>query len=207
MIIATVKTCPQRWPLYRALVKNFAQLKMPMPLRTFQTPESRHSPAVNSRLNARAALAHCDQHLPNDPFSWALFLEDDVLLHAELPHALDWLVQRGAEVGVDCWYLCNRKNGSRRQFQESGFVINDLGSHAQGSHALLIPKRHLKRMLATHWRGAADSAMFAALQGANTKIFQIVSPVLAEHRGEYSTFCPQQPQQLKVNHANPSNPD
>ena len=205
MILACARTCAQRWTSFCALRRNFDRLEFPLPLRTFQTSESEDDPPVNSRLTARAALAYCEKHLPDEPASWALFLEDDVVLHQPLRDHLDWLVEYGMEQQVDCWYLCNRRNPVQCQFQENGFVINELGWPILGSHALLIPRRHLQPMLARHWKRPCDAEIFRAMRHTGMRVLQIIHPVLAEHRGEFSTFNPTQRQKLEINYADSPN--
>lgn len=112
------------------------------------------------------------------------------------------LVRVGDREGVDCWYLCNRKNAVARQFRLGDAVVNELAYPVFGAHALLFPKRHLAAMLAGHWSQVSDLAMFAAIRHAELKVWQVVRPVLAEHVGVVSTFDPEgRPQTLEVNHA------
>src|SRR5438552_7252053 len=122
MIIATVRTCERRWKSYQEVVRNFARLNFPFPLRTFQTAECLSHSGVNSRLTARAALAYCNRHLPDTPRSWALFLEDDIILYSELKDLLAALTYWGALGEVDCWYLCNRKTPFEKQFRIGDIV-------------------------------------------------------------------------------------
>ena len=206
MIIASVRTCSWRWNSFCAVRRNFERLEFPFPLRTFQTAEAEDDPPVNSRLTARMALAYCEKHLPDEPDSWALFLEDDVFLYEALRDHLDWLVEYGTAQGVDCWLLCNRKNPVTRQFCENGLVINELGWPILGSHALLLPKRHLAPMLVRHWKHPCDAEMFRAIRHSEMRVWQVIHPVLAEHRGEFSTFNPTQRRKLEINHADSPNP-
>ena len=223
MIIACVRTCSQRWKLFSALLKRVESLSFLFEMRSFHTLEAEADACINSRLTARAALSYCDKHLPEEDASWMLFLEDDIDVRRELRDAIDWLAAYGTQHQVDCWYLCNRKNRITRQFHENGFVINELAWPVLGSHALLIPRRHLKPMLDRHWTRNVDSEMFAAMRESafnlrsnfphlrslspfggegSLRVLQVISPVLVEHRGEYSTFNPNHRFKLEVNHAN-----
>ena len=65
MMLATVITCPQRWAHYRRFLVNFAALNLGFPLRTFQTKDCLGDAFANNNLNARAALAYADKHLPD----------------------------------------------------------------------------------------------------------------------------------------------
>ena len=198
-MLATVITCPQRWEHYQRMRCNFAALNLGFPLRTFQTREALDRPRVNNNLNARAALAYGDAYLPDG--GWLLYLEDDVELHPALAAMLPELVRVGDREGVDCWNLCNRKNTVWRQFTLGDAVVNELAYPVNGAHGLLIPKRHLSRMLG-HWDDVSDLAMFAALHRPGWKMWQVVRPVLVEHVGVVSTFDESQtPQPLEVNHA------
>ena len=80
-------------------------------------------------------------------------------------------------------------------------VINELAYPALGAHGLLIPKRHLGAMLATHWAEVSDLAMFAAINHPALRIWQVVNPVLVEHIGVVSTSTPDLIKTLEVNHA------
>ena len=82
MILATVTTCPQRWNHYQQLRRNSDEVKLNYALRTFQTSECADTPLANNNLNARAALAYADRHLPEQPDNWLLYLEDDVVSQA-----------------------------------------------------------------------------------------------------------------------------
>ena len=216
MILATVITCPQRWDHYRRLLRNFAALNLPFPLRTFQTSECLGNAYANNNLNARAALAYADKHLPTA--GWLLYLEDDVVLSPRLAELLPSLVELGDSQNVDCWYLCNRKNQVERQCRMRGLTVNELAYPVFGAHGLLIPKRHLAPMLATHWADVSDLAMFAAMKGTPhpdcvhplpigcgegqaLRIWQVVDPVLVEHIGVVSTYAPDRIKTLEVNHA------
>ena len=200
MMLATVITCPQRWQHYRRFLVNFAALNLGFPLRTFQTKDCLGNAYANNNLNARAALAYADKHLPEG--GWLLYLEDDVVLTPQLRDALPVLVELGDSQNVDCWYLCNRKNAVARQFRLGEAVVNELAYPVFGAHALLLPKRHLAAMLVGHWSQVSDLAMFAAIRHAELKVWQVVRPVLVEHVGVVSTFDPEgRPQTLEVNHA------
>ena len=146
-------------------------------------------------------MSYADRLLPNDPQSWLLYLEDDVFLSRELPALLPDLIRIGARDNVDCWYLCNRKNPVTEQYRNGTMVINRLEYPVHGSHGLLLPKRHLRTMLDSHWNQTADLAMFAAIYHSEMKILQVVQPVLVEHLGEISTYNPQTRMKLEVNHA------
>ena len=200
MIFASVITCPQRWDHYQRFLRNFAALNFDFPLRTFQTKECHSSAFANNNLNARAALSFANRHLPDG--GWLLYLEDDVVLSPSLPALLPQLVELGESQRVDCWYLCNRKNQFERQCQLGGMVVNELAYPVFGAHGLLIPKRHLARMLATHWAEVSDLAMFAAINHSALRIWQVVRPVLVEHIGTVSTYAPDRIKTLEVNHAN-----
>ena len=198
-MLASVITCPRRWEQYRAFLRNFAALNLGFPVRTFHTPEALDRPRVNNNLNARAALAYADKHLPDG--GWLLYLEDDVILHPALAAMLPELVRVGDREGVDCWNLCNRKNPVERQFRIGSLVVNELAYPVCGAHGLLIPKRHLTRMLGA-WNDVSDLAMFAAIHRPDWKMWQVVRPVLVEHVGFVSTFDETHtPQTLEVNHA------
>ena len=160
MMLASVITCPRRWEHYQRMRRNFDALNLGVPLRTFQTSEALERPRVNNNLNARAALAYADKHLPDG--GWLLYLEDDVILHPALADALPELVRVGEREGVDCWNLCNRKNPIERQFVVGSLVVNELGYPACGAHGLLIPKRNVAQMLGP-WNDVSDLAMFAAI--------------------------------------------
>jgi hypothetical protein len=201
VIIATVTTCPQRWDHYQRLRRNFDALELRIPLRTFQTPECAANPFANNNLNARAALAYANQHLPDEPVSWLLYLEDDVSINPALPRLLPTLLALGQRDSVDCWFLCNRKNPVLEQRRAEGMVLNRLGYPIDGSHGLLLPKRHLRRMLDAHWGQTADRSMFAAIHSLSWNVFQIVEPLLVEHLGEYSTYNPNIRRELEVNYA------
>ncbi|HTD87787.1 MAG TPA: hypothetical protein VK850_14520 [Candidatus Binatia bacterium] len=201
MILATVITCPQRWTQYQKLRCNFDDLQFPFPLRTFQNPENLESPFVNNILNARAAIQFAERRLPDNNASWLLYLEDDVRLAPEFPRFLPVLVDPGQREQVDCWYLCNRKNFSERRFAMEGMIVNHLSFPAKGSHALLLPHRHLRTILDAHWGDLSDQCIFRAL-GPTAKIWQIVHPVLVEHLGEISTFNPDVRQHLEINTCN-----
>jgi hypothetical protein len=205
MILATVTTCPQRWWEYHRLRRNYAGLGFHFPLRTFQSGEALHNPRVNNNLNARAALTYAARRLPDDPLSWMLYLEDDIRLRLELSEYLPFLIETGARDGIDCWYLCNRKNPVKSQFRLGGLVVNELDQPVRGSHALLLARRHLPGLLASHWGGLVDEEIFAALVCSSAKILQVVAPVLVEHIGEISTYNPHHRTQLETNHANSSN--
>ena len=150
--------------------------------------------------NSRAALLYADRHLPTG--GWLLYLEDDVVLSPRLPALLPLLVELGNSQEVDCWYLCNRKNEFERQGQIRGLVVNELAYPVFGAHGLLIPKRHLARMLAPHWANVSDLAMFAAINHPAFRVWQVVKPVLVEHIGVVSTYAPDRIKILEVNHAN-----
>ena len=81
-------------------------------------------------------------------------------------------------------------------------VVNHLAYPAYGSHGLLIPKRHLARMLAAHWPQVSDLSMFAAIKHPALRIWQVVKPVLVEHIGLVSTYGAGKSENLEVNHAN-----
>ena len=100
-----------------------------------------------------------------------------------------------------------------------GAVVNELAFPALGAHGLLIPKRHLARMLAAHWADVSDQAMFTAMRGTPhpasghplpngcgegraLRVWQVVKPVLVEHVGAVSTYAPDEVPILEVNHAN-----
>lgn len=201
MILATVITCPQRWEHYQRFWRNFKGLGLGVALRTFQTKEAAGDAYANNNLNARAALGYANRHLPEG--GWLLYLEDDVVLGAELARLLPELVRVGDVEGVDVWNLCNRKNSVARQFQVGSAVVNELAWPVLGAHGLLIPKRHLVTILAAHWGDVSDQAMFAAIRGPGLKIWQVVSPVLVEHVGYVSTYDPEwRAKTLEVNHAN-----
>jgi hypothetical protein len=202
MIIATVTTCPQRWEHYQRLRRNFQTLKLGFILRTFQTTECPQNAFANNNLNARAALAFSDRHLPETPESWLLYLEDDVVLNPALATLLPKLIEIGKRDFVDCWYLCNRKNPTSEQHNMEGMVMNRLAYPMEGSHGLLLPKRHLRRVLDAHWGETADRSMFSAIRHDDTKILQVIKPVLVEHVGEVSTFNPSIKMKLEINHAN-----
>ena len=200
MMLATVITCPRRWEHYQRMRRNFVALNLGFPLRTFQTAEALDRPRVNNNLNARAALAYADAHLPDG--GWLLYLEDDVILHPALAAMLPELVRVGDREGVDCWNLCNRRNTVWRQFTLGDSVVNELAYPVNGAHGLLIQKRHLARMLSAHWSDVSDTAMFAAIHHPGWRMWQVVRPVLVEHVGVVSTFDETQtPQTLEVNHA------
>jgi hypothetical protein len=216
LIVASVITCPQRWNHYQRLLRNFAALNFPFPLRTFQTSECQGNAYANNNLNARAALAYADKHLP--AHGWLLYLEDDVVLSPNLPTLLPLLIELGKSQNVDCWYLCNRKNAVERQCRMRGLVVNELAYPALGAHGLLLPKRHLAPMLAAHWADISDLAMFAAMKGTPhpacghplligcgegqaLRFWQVVKPVLVEHIGVVSTYAPDLIKTLEVNHA------
>ncbi len=201
MMMATVITCPGRWNEYQRLRRQFEALGFPFALRTFQTAECLESAFANNNLNARDALAYAKRHLRDDAGSWLLYLEDDVVLHAELPRLLPFLVGKGVRESIDCWYLCNRRNPVLRQYCEGSNVLNELGFPPAGAHALLLPYRHLQRILDSHWAHESDRSIFEALRHPAVKIVQIVHPVLVEHAGEYSTFNPNLKQKLEVNYA------
>jgi hypothetical protein len=199
-LLASVITCPQRWDHYQRFLRNFAALNFGFPLHTFQTNEWVFNPFANNNLNARAALAFANRHLPDG--GWLLYLEDDVVLSPQLPSLLPVLVELGDNLAVDCWNLCNRKNQVERQSTLGGMVVNELAYPVFGSHGLLIPKRHLARMLAAHWAEVSDLAMFAAINHPALRIWQVVKPVLVEHIGTVSTYAPDRTKILEVNHAN-----
>jgi hypothetical protein len=119
-----------------------------------------------------------------------------------LKSALPILAEWGNEHQVDCWYLCNRKTPVKRQFHLEPFVVNQLDYPVQGSHALLLPQRHLARILGAHWATNVDRAIFRALQSDDAQILQVIDPILVEHLGEHSTFDPINRRNLEVNHAN-----
>lgn len=200
MMLATVITCPQRWQHYRRFLVNFAAMGFGFPLRTFQTKDCLGDAYANNNLNARAALAYADKHLPDG--GWLLYLEDDVVLTPQLRDALPLLVELGDSQNVDCWYLCNRKNAVEHQCRMRGLTVNELAFPALGAHGLLIPKRHLARMLAAHWADVSDQAMFAAINHPALRVWQVVKPVLVEHVGAVSTYAPDEVRTLEVNHAN-----
>jgi hypothetical protein len=202
MIIATVTTCPQRWRHYQRFRRNFESLGFPFILRTFQTFECQHNSYANNNLNARAALAYCDHHLPDDGNSWVLYLEDDVILGRELPGLLPYFIQAGRAENVDCWFLCNRKNRVVKQWKSEGLVLNELSFRPDGSHGLLIPKRHLAAILSLHWADLADRCIFMGMNHPGLKILQVVHPVLVEHVGAVSTYNPDLPPNLEINYAN-----
>ncbi|HUR47828.1 MAG TPA: hypothetical protein VMZ27_18230 [Candidatus Saccharimonadales bacterium] len=200
-ILATVTTCPQRWTHYRRFLKNFAALRLGFPVRTFQTKEAHGNPFANNNLNARAALAYAERNLSDN--GWLLYLEDDVVMRPVLAALLPQFMAIGERQRLDCWYLCNRKNMVERQFRRGAVVINELAELILGSHALLIPKRHLKTMLDAHWAEIADRSMFGALRREPLKVWQVVEPVLVRHVGFVSTYDPEQkPRELEVNYAN-----
>lgn len=199
MMLASVITCPSRWEHYQRFRRNFTALNFGFPLRTFQTSECLANPFANNNLNARAALAYADQHLPDG--GWLLYLEDDVVLSPQLPAVLPLLVELGDSENVDCWFLCNRKNAVERQGRRCGLVVNELAYPALGAHGLLIPKRHLSRMLAAHWADVSDQAMFAAIHHPGLRVWQVVQPVLVEHIGTVSTYAPDETRTLEINHA------
>ena len=198
-VLATVITCPQRWEHYQRMRRNFTALKIGLPLRTFQTKDCLGNAYANNNLNARAALAYADKHLPAD--GWLLYLEDDVILHPALASLLPELVRVGDRESVDFWNLCNRKNTVWRQFHFGELVVNELAYPAFGSHGLLIPKRHLLRILAAHWADVSDLAMFATIHHVGWKMWQVVRPVLVEHIGVVSTYAPDRIKTLEINHA------
>lgn len=202
MIIATVITCPQRWGYYRKLRRNYEALKLPFPLRTFQCTDSLESPFVNNILNARSAIQYAANRLPEEGQSWLLYLEDDIRLTEELAATLPMLVDLGAREMVDCWFLCNRKNDVRRQRRVEGMVVNEFAVLPRGAHALLLPQRHLRKILTAHWGDLSDQCIFGAIAGPGAKILQVVHPVLAEHTGEISTFNPEVRQKLEINLCN-----
>jgi len=188
MILATVRTCPRRWNEYQNLRKQFSALGFPFPLRTIQCPEHLDSPRANSILTARAALSYCDSHLAVNDDAWMLFLEDDVRVGLDLPRLLPELTRLGHEHGVDCWYLCNRKNRVKARWNWQDMTINELEYPIDGSHGLLLPKRHLRRILDWHWARRVDWCIFDAIRHSSVKVWQVIAPVLVEHIGEYSTF-------------------
>jgi hypothetical protein len=207
MTLAVVRTCPTRWQSYQRLLANLAAVGRGVPVPTFQTPEWRCYAGINSRLTARAALAYCQKHLPDDAPSWAMLLEDDVLIHRELREMLPLLLAAALETRVDRWYLCNRRNPVQEQFRLGPLLVNELGWPIVGSHALLLPSRHLDRMLAAHWSKTWDAEIFDALRAVEGRVLQVIPPVLVEHVGVYSTFDPHHPRKLEVNYASPSDSD
>jgi hypothetical protein len=130
-----------------------------------------------------------------------LYLEDDVILHAELPKVLPALAETGNRESVDCWYLCNRKSPVVRQYRDGALTVNELGFPPFGSHGLLLPRRHLDRILAAHWVGVSDQSIFEAMRHPCLRILQIIQPVLVEHTGEFSTCHPNVRQKLEINYA------
>ena len=156
---------------------------------------------MNHILNARAALQSAANKLRGDEDNWLMYLEEDVRLTPELAAQLAALLEIGAREHVDCWYLCNRKNPVARSFEVDGLVVNELADGACGSHALLLPQRHLTPIVDMHWGDLADRCIFRRL-GAAARIWQVVSPVLAEHTGEISTFNPEARQKLEINVCN-----
>ncbi len=205
MILATVVTCPERWVDYQRFRKRFDALRLPCPLRTFQTIAHLGDPMANNNLNARAAIAFADRYLPSSTQSWLLYLEDDVFLRDEISSILPVLTEIAEQEPVDCWYLCNRKNPVKRQYASRGLVIHELAEAIEGTHGLFIPKRHLTALIATHWGKPADRVIFGLLGEVKARVLQVVSPVLAEHRGFDSTFCPNRKSELEVNYANQPN--
>lgn len=201
MIVATVTTCPQRWLHYQRLRRNYDALKLGSPLRTFQTTECAGNPSANNNLNSRTALAYADRRLPDEADSWLLYLEDDVLLHPVLATMIPTLIDLGHRDSVDCWYLCDRKNPVSEQYQVEGAVIDRLSYPIDGSHGLLLPKRHLRRILDAHWGQTADRSMFAAIRSVGWNVVQVIEPVLVEHLGDYSTYNPNIRRELEVNYA------
>ena len=122
-------------------------------------------------------------------------------LRPDLTATLPALIEIGRLDSVDCWYLCNRKNPIAAQYSVGGMVVNHLAHPIDGSHGLLLPKRHLRRILDLHWSGTADHAMFNAIRHPGVKILQVVKPVLVEHIGEISTYNPDIKMKLEVNYA------
>lgn len=198
MMIATVITCPQRWEHYQRFLRNWKEAGFTIPIRTFQTKEAEGNAFANNNLNARAALAYGERHLPEG--GWLLYLEDDVRISEELAPLLEKLMRVGNLGKVDCWYLCNRKNPILRRTVVYGWHVNELAWPMAGAHGLLIPKRHLATLLATHWNKVSDLSMFEAIRKPDLKIWQVVSPVLVEHEGAVSTYAPDRgPQPLEIN--------
>jgi len=145
-------------------------------------------------------LRYGQKHLPEG--GWLLYLEDDVVMHADLARLLPELASMGNREGVDCWNICNRKNDVRRQFRIGEMVVNELRYPVCGGHGLLIPQRHLTRMIEAHWSQVSDLAMFAAINHPGLRVWQVVKPVLVEHVGFISTYNPEDgPKLLEVNHA------
>ena len=101
-------------------------------------------------------------------------------------------MELGDSQQVDSWYLCNRKNRVEWQCQLRGIVVNELAYPVCGGHGLLIPKRHLARILSAHWGEVSDLAMFAAINHPALRVWQVVKPVLVEHIGTVSTSAPPQ---------------
>ena len=200
MIIATVTSCPRRWNDYQRLRRKFESLNLGFDLRTFQTTECPGDAFANNNLNARSALLYCWRHLRGDN-DWMLYLEDDIQISPQLAAVLPELLETDELDAVDLWYLCNRKNPVIEQFRVGGLVLNRLDYPIDGSHALLIPRRHIPLMLDVHWGQPADRSMFAAIHSFSWKVFQIISPVLVEHTGEYSTYDPHTRRKLEVNYA------
>lgn len=204
-MIATVTTCPRRWREYRRLRQRYAALGMSAPLRTFQTAEALHDPRVNNNLNARAALKYAANRLAGRPDGWLLYLEDDLVLSDQLPERLPWLMEVAESEKVDCVYLCNRKNPVRRRLVRGDVCFNELADPILGTHALLLPGRHLPRLLRAEWSRYADEVVFRAFRRIKARIWQVLDPVLIEHVGEYSTYDPLTKRKLEINHANSSN--
>jgi hypothetical protein len=59
-----------------------------------------------------------------------------------------------------------------------------------GSHGLLLPKRHLRPILEAHWSRPVDGSIFSALRHDAVKVWQVIEPTLVEHIGEYSALDP-----------------
>ena len=91
--------------------------------------------------------------------------------------------------------------GEGRGEAHSCFVINELTEPVLGAHALLIPHRHLARMLTAHWSDVSDQAMFAAIRHPGLRLWQVIKPVLVEHVGVVSTYVPHETKVLEVNPA------
>jgi len=119
-----------------------------------------------------------------------------------LATVLPTLRETGQRESVDCCYLCNRKTSVSGQYRTGGMVINRLAYPIDGSHGLLLPKRHLRLMLDAHWGQTADRAIFAAIHSKAWNVLQVIEPVLVEHLGEYSTYDPDYRRQLEINYAN-----
>lgn len=184
-LIATVLAVHPRLESAELVRRTCANALGEQAVRMFVSDEPMGRRAANLNL-VRALTWARDQEA-----EWHLFLEDDQRVYPEFFRSLPALLRLADEIGVEAFYLANRRIDFDRQEHHGGFVLNRITKPVLGSHGLLYRCQHLDA-----WGKAADGDVttpmdglfFAAIPPGKNAIYQVVAPVLMQHVGIRSTL-------------------